>query len=477
MKNIFLSSLFLISVISIKAQSSQEREAKPFKKIEVSGAASVVFTQSDTLKLKVVADEKEINNIYTTYEDETLVIKAKGSFNHSYKIYVSGNTLNKITCSGASKVSSTNTIVADSLSMDVSGASDVVANIKTKTIDVTLSGASGVNLEGNTETLYGRVSGASGLKSYKLNSNTTNITASGASSAKVFANEKINANATGSSMIKFKGEPKEVSAEASSSSSIAKVVGDDISKKSGDKKDTTTINFRKKQYVIINKDKDSDSNVASDKGDDDFHHWGGFGMGVNGWLSNGGFSMPKGQEYMALNYGKSLNFQLNPWEKDIHIYKDYVNLVTGIGFEWSQYEFSNKTKLNADSSYTYGVIDSSNVFTYKKNRFKTTFVNVPVLLEFNTNKNPKKAFHIAVGAVAGYRLGSRTRQIVELNGNNIKFVKKDDYNLSPFRVNAHASIGYHNFTLYADYALNPLFENGKGPELYPFTIGVKIISF
>ena len=314
------------------------------------------------------------------------------------------------------------------------------------------------------------------LKTYKLNSTITNVTASGASYARVFATDKINANATGSSTIKFKGDPKDVSAEASSSSVIAKVVdGEESASKSGNKKDSTTINFRNKKYVIINKDKDSDSKINDN--DDDFHHWGGFGMGVNGWMSNGGFNLPKSQKYMELNYGKSLNFQLNPFEKDIHIYKDYVNLVVGLGFEWSQYEFSNKTKLNPDSSYTYGVIDTTNTFNYKKNRFKTTFVNVPVLLEFNTNKDPEKAFHIAIGAIGGYKLGSRTRQIGTQNGQEIRIIKKDDYNINPFRVNAHASIGYHNFTLYADYALTPLFENGKGPELYPFTIGVKLISF
>ena len=476
MKNIILSSFVLISSLTIKAQTTQVRDAKAFQKIEVSGAANVVYTQSDTLCLKVVADEKEINNIYTTYENETLVIKAKGSFTHAYKVDVSGNSLKQITSSGASKFSSTNNINADSMSINVSGASDVVLKINAKAIDVMLSGASGVTLEGNAQTLYSTVSGASALKTYKLNAATVNVTASGASSAKVFANDKINANATGSSTIKFKGEPKEVSAEASSSSSIAKVVGDDMTKKSSDKKDTTVINFRKKQYVIINKDKDSESTINKTN-DNDFHHWAGFAMGVNGWLSNGGFTMPKGQEYMRLNYGKSLNFQLNPFEKDIHIYKNYINLVVGLGFEWNQYEFSNKTKLNPDSSYTSGIIDSTNNFNYKKNRLKSTFVNVPVLLEFNTNKDPKKAFHIALGVIGGYKLGSRTRQILHQNGNDIRLIKKDDYNLNPFRVNAHASIGYHNLTLFADYSLTPLFENGKGPELYPFTIGVKIISF
>jgi hypothetical protein len=476
MKTIFLSSLFLISAFTTKAQTSQTREITPFKKIEISGASSVVYTQSDTLTLKVVADDKEINNILTTMENETLVIRPKGNFTHAYKIYVSGNALNQITSSGASKFTATNTITADSLSIDVSGASNINATVKVNEVSVMLSGASNVTLEGNTQRFYSTVSGASSLKTYKLNSVTTNVTASGASYARVFATEKINANATGSSTIKFKGDPKDVSAEASSSSMIAKVVdGEESASKSGNKKDSTTINFRNKKYVIINKDKDSDS--KSSNNDDDFHHWGGFGMGVNGWMGNGGFNLPKSQKYMELNYGKSLNFQLNPFEKDFHIYKNYVNLVVGLGFEWSQYEFSNKTKLNPDSSYTFGVIDSTNTFNYKKNRFKTTFVNVPVLLEFNTNKNPDKAFHIAVGAIGGFKLGSRTRQIVELNGNTIKNIKKDDYNINPFRVNAHASIGYHNFTIYADYALTSLFENGKGPELYPFTIGVKLISF
>jgi hypothetical protein len=117
------------------------------------------------------------------------------------------------------------------------------------------------------------------------------------------------------------------------------------------------------------------------------------------------------------------------------------------------------------------------VFSYKKNRLKSTFVNVPLLVEFNTNKNPDKAFHIAVGVIGGYKLGSRTRQILKNNGDEIRIIRKDNYNINPFRVNAHASIGYKNFTVFADYALTPLFENGKGPELYPFTIGVKLISF
>lgn len=473
MKTILLTSLLILSGLILKAQTSQLRETKPFNKIEVSGAASVEFTQSDSASIKVVANESEINNVYTSIENGILTIRGKGTFRNGYKVYIKGNHINQITTSGASKVRTTNTLESDSLSIDATGASDIDATVKTRVTDVTVSGASDVHLDGSTETLSGTVSGASVLKAYKLTANATNVTVSGASSAKVYASQKINANATGSSMIKFKGDPKDVSAEASSSSSIAKVVDDEPSKRMDDKKDSTTINFKKRKLIIINKD---GINISGSE-DDDFHNWAGFGIGVNGWTSGGSFNLPKNQEYMALDYGKSLNFQLNPFEKDIHIYKKYINLVIGLGFEWSQYQFSNSTTLNPDSSYTFGRIDSTGIYNYKKNRFKSTFVNIPVLLEFNTSKNADKAFHLAVGVIGGYRLGSRTRQVLELEGQDIKLIRKDSYNMNPFRINAHASIGYSNFTLYADYALTGLFVNGKGPELYPFTFGVKLVSF
>lgn len=474
MKSFILSS-FLLFGLSTQAQTNQLRQVAPFSKIEVSGATSVVFTQGDSARVSISGSEGDLNNIQTVVENDVLSVRSKGGIKSAFKIYVTNPHLTEITATGASKVSIPDTLREESLSINVTGASSVKGTIKTATVQISATGASVVELAGQSKTTQSTISGASVLKSYDLLSENTRITTSGASNAKVYASQKISADATGSSSIKFKGNAEEVSAEASASSSIARVVDEAASKKSSDPRDSTTINFKNKKFIIIDKDLNVDTHRNHD--DDDFHNWAGFGIGVNGWTSNGNFSLPKSQRYMELDYGKSLNFQLNPFEKDIHICRNYINLVVGLGFEWSQYQFSNKTTLTPDSSYTYGFIDSSNTYNYKKNRFKTTFVNVPVLLEFNTNKNPDKAFHVAFGVIGGYRLGSRTRQVLEDDGLDLKLIRKDSYNMNPFRVNAHASVGYRNFTLYADYALTPLFENGKGPELYPFTFGVKLISF
>jgi hypothetical protein len=475
MKHFILSSLVLFG-LSAAAQTSQQREIAPFTKLEVSGATSVVFIQGDPAGVKVNAAESELNNVQTTVENGVLNVRSKGSFKAPVKVYVTGPSLQEITVTGASKVSIPDTLRTEILEINATGASSVKGIVNTNSVTVSASGASVVELSGMTRSSQSTISGASTLKAYNLLSESTRITTSGASSAKVHASQKINADATGSSSVKFKGNPEDVSAEASTSSSIARVVDDVASTGKGASKDSTTINLKKRKFIIIDKGLDIDTHRSGD--DDDFHNWAGFGIGVNGWTTPGGnFNLPKGQKYMELDYGKSLNFQLNPFEKDIHIYKNYINLVVGLGFEWSQYQFNNRTTLNPDSSYTFGTIDSTNSLNYKKNRFKTTFVNVPLLLEFNTNKNPEKAFHVALGVIGGYRLGSRTRQVLEDDGLDLKLVRKDSYNMNPFRLNAHASVGYRNFTLYADYALTPLFENGKGPELYPFTFGVKLISF
>ncbi len=476
MKKIIITTATMFIALLSNAQTQKLIDISSFKKIEVSGTAIINYRQSDTLSLKIEANDDEINNVFAKVENETLIIKLTNDFKSTYNIYVSNNKLTDILCSGASKITSTNAIIADSLSINVSGASTLNLKSNANAINVLQSGASTIILEGTAKTLYTTVSGASTLKAYKLNATTGIIKVSGASIAKVMVNERILANATGASTIKFKGNPKDVSAEASTSSIIANVIDGEKSQQDKNGKDSTSINFGKRKIIIINKDRDAIDEVTKRVDNDEFHHWGGFAMGVNGLLFNGSTTLPKPQNYMNLNYGKSLNFQLN-FEKDIHLYKNYINLVSGIGFEWSHYQFANKTTLNPDSSFTFGKIDTSGIYNYKKNKLKTTFINVPLLFEFNTNKNADKAFHIALGVIGGYKLGSRTRQILELNSNDIKIVRKDDYNINAFRVSAHASVGYKKITVFGTYALTNLFESGKGIALTPFTVGIKIVSF
>ena len=216
---------------------------------------------------------------------------------------------------------------------------------------------------------------------------------------------------------------------------------------------------------------------------DDFTHWGGMDFGVsalttvdNKLVLSGENDSTQINNFLDLNYGKSMYFSLNLFEKNIHLYKNYVNLVTGLGMEWNSYNFKKNITLNPDAEY----ISASNTtiapesMKFSKNKLKVAYAKVPLLLELNTNsENPDKSFHIAGGIEVAYKIGSKTKQVYEMNGYEFNVKQKAEYHLADIKYCSTVRIGYGDyFTLFANYGLSQLFEKNKGPDVYPLTAGI-----
>ncbi len=182
--------------------------------------------------------------------------------------------------------------------------------------------------------------------------------------------------------------------------------------------------------------------------------------------------------FLDLNYSKSLYFSLNLFEKNIRLYKNYVNLVTGLGFEWNSYNFKKNIILDPNADY----ISASNTIlapssaTFSKNKLKVAYIKAPVLLEINTNsENPNKSFHISGGVEFAYKIGSKTKQVYEINGYEFNVKQHSDYHLADFKYSSTVRVGYGDyFTVFANYGLSQLFEKDKGPEVYPLTAGISL---
>lgn len=483
MKTIILSISLLTASFFAKAQEIQKRTITNFTKIKISGATDVVYTNSDTLKLEVNTIAKQFDNLFTKIENGTLFIYTTGNTYSPIIVNVSNNSLNDIEISGSSSIKSTTALTKDSLSITISGSSDAKLVLQNNYTEITQSGASDLNLSGTTNNLLAYISGASTLKSYNLTSKNANVTATGASTAKIFVTDKLIANANGASAIKVKGNVTDIVAKASTSSSITKIVDDGTSKKGSNianNGDTTTFNLKNKKVIIINIANGNNDTIKKRKSidTDDFKHWHGFSMGVNGYLNyNNSLTLDKQYNFMDLNYSRSFNFQLNLIERQFNIYKNNVKIVTGFGIDFHSYSFNNKTNLNSDSSFTWGTIDTTNTYTYKKNKLRCAYLQVPLLLEFNTSNNPNKSFHIAMGVIGQYLITSRTKQELEQKNFDITKIKKDNYNLSPFGAKAHVNIGYKNVTVFAEYSLTSLFKANQGAQLYPFAVGIRLIPF
>jgi hypothetical protein len=97
------------------------------------------------------------------------------------------------------------------------------------------------------------------------------------------------------------------------------------------------------------------------------------------------------------------------------------------------------------------------------------FLDLPI-----DSDNDINSFHLSAGVVGGLRIGTHTKTVY--NGNN-KNKEREAFYLNSFRGDALVTIGWGKLNLYASYSLVPLFKDGKGPELYPFNVGLQLLNF
>ncbi len=470
MKTILSSIAILFSTVIIAQVTSEIRPVGDFTGIRTSSVIKIEITQGETCSVTVEGSANDIKQVNTEVKDGILSITSGASdIEDDSKVIVTVKNLRSIDLSGASNTSSTNKIVSDSLRIIGSGASSLKLDVQTDYLKSILSGASNLKISGNTKNLDAVLTGASQMKGYSLIAERATITTSGAASAHLNTTTALIATTSGASEVHYQGNPSEKNVNSSGASSV--VMKDDA------KSDTTNIRMGKYDVHVTEADVDDDERSKREKhaDDNDFEFWEGLDFGVNGLLTQDNkIDLPAGFDFLELNYAKSYFFSWNFFQKNIHIYRNNVNLGTGLGMSWNHYNFRNSYTLTPNVPYQTAIYDSVNHFT--RNRLGITYLNVPLFLEFNTNNSDaKNSFHIAGGMEFGYNVFSNIlKQRYEMDGHKIKTKQKDDFNVNPFSMDAIARIGYGNFTIFGKYSLTTLFEKDKGPVVYPFTAGINL---
>ena len=236
MKRIIVSIVLLASFFISTAQKAFVTDANAeqrtlngsFNAIKISGGIDLYLSQFDTESIAVSAsEEKYKQHIKTVVENNTLKIYYDGDKiwnggNKKLKVYVSFKNLERLQASGASDVQVAGTINVNSLSLDMSGASDFKGAVKVNTLTLELSGASDATISGVTNSVTIQSSGASDFKGYDLVTDVCNAKASGASDIHITVNKEISANASGASDISYKGNAVIKDQHTSGASSVSR---------------------------------------------------------------------------------------------------------------------------------------------------------------------------------------------------------------------------------------------------------------
>lgn len=249
---------------------------------------------------------------------------------------------------------------------------------------------------------------------------------------------------------------------------------------SGNVKDTTKIKMRHSTIYIVTEENDKDS-LDLDFDDDqniraELTHWAGIDIGMNGFTgADGNVGLSDELDYLEVDLANSRSFAINFWEKKIPIASEYFGITTGMGIEWNNYRLKNDYTLVTSKDTLTAFLDTT--INVRKNKLRTAYLNVPILLEFNTSKDPEKSFHLAAGFVGGLHLGTMYKQRFEFNDVKMKNKTQNFMNIETFKVDGMIRVGYGKLNLFASTTLTQLFDEGTGPEVHPFRAGITLIGF
>jgi len=116
---------------------TETRTPSDYTRIELNDNINLVITQDSINKISVEGGEKLLPNIQTEFVDNKLIIKNNNkcnwvrSYKNKFTVYVSAKSLKRIEYFGSGNITSTNTLVADTLEINCPESAekiDIMAN-------------------------------------------------------------------------------------------------------------------------------------------------------------------------------------------------------------------------------------------------------------------------------------------------------------------------------------------------------------
>lgn len=200
-------------------------------------------------------------------------------------------------------------------------------------------------------------------------------------------------------------------------------------------------------------------------------HLGGIFFGINALRAPEGVEVP---DFMNLNESRSLALEISFMSFDIPFCNNF-GMAAGFNLEFNHYSFSTQKPfdLKVVDSHVYADYLSPVSDSFKRHNLRLIYFNVPIIMEYGI---PTRSgdIYVQAGIKGGVRIGSRTKQVYEVNGSRKKNCDRSSFETQLLRYSFVGGLGYGAWQIYGEYSPVQLFKEGHGPELYPFALGIKL---
>ncbi len=190
--------------------------------------------------------------------------------------------------------------------------------------------------------------------------------------------------------------------------------------------------------------------------------------GISTYTHNGSLNLPQELNQFSLKYGGSFSLNLHLFRHRLRFGSSPVALDYGSSINWRRYKFQNDFRLVTNSPTV--ELDFDDV-DYDVNKLRATYLEVPVMLTINPLGSK---FTMSAGAFGAMKLGSSQK----LKSNDLGTEKvKDDFNLRQFNYGLVGRLGFGPLEFFAQYSIDPMFNDDLDPAFNQLTFGVALLSF
>ncbi|MCM4172621.1 DUF2807 domain-containing protein [Arenibacter sp. TNZ] len=205
----------------------KDYEFSGYTSLEVNHNFKVYLNFSDTEeKLRVQANDNLFEYIIIYKESNKLTVKLdnvqriKGK--ETLNIFITTKNLNNFTIKGNAKLVLEDPLETENLKINLTGNSFISGPLDVESLDMVSTGNCMIDFSGNAKTIDVKLRGNCELANYDLNVNTLKIDLSGNSNAYLSVNNSISIDASGNSVLSYKGNATIVHQKLSSDSKIVK---------------------------------------------------------------------------------------------------------------------------------------------------------------------------------------------------------------------------------------------------------------
>ena len=226
-------------------QTKEDRKVGDFTHVQAGDAFEVEVTLGKDPSVVIDAPKDLLPHLKATVDHGVLDISSDTNYsisnNGQVKVYVTTQTLDGASISGAGKMIIKGTIKSDNFQAQTSGAAHIefsgevgslqlestgsssadIAQMKAKTSKITASGASRVKINGTTDEANIESSGSSNVEG-DFSADRADVQTSGAAHARLSVSKSLKAGASGSSSVTYSGSVTDVQKETSGVGSVEK---------------------------------------------------------------------------------------------------------------------------------------------------------------------------------------------------------------------------------------------------------------